>query len=105
MIIYVLYVMCKICDNLNLCYVMICNCLFLEKKALINCPNLVNFKLSGKSSRLGFLDLKGCDRLKYIEFNVENLEILEYTSPIDCFSFKHVLKIAEVYLHFYGINE
>ncbi|KAK1380455.1 F-box domain-containing protein [Heracleum sosnowskyi] len=81
---------------------MICNCLFLEKMVLINCPNLVNFKLTSKGSRLRFLDLQGCDGLKYIELYAENLEILEYTGQTDCFSFKHVPKLAEVYLRFYG---
>ncbi|KAL6535910.1 hypothetical protein OROHE_012754 [Orobanche hederae] len=84
--------------------VMIGNCLFLERMELINCHNLVNFKLTSRSSRLRFLDLNGCDGLKYVELYADSLEILEYTGQTDCFSFKHVPKLAEVYLRFYGRN-
>lgn len=82
--------------------VMLSNCLFLETVVLKGCPELVNFKLTNRSSRLRFLAIKSCCRLNYFELDAENLEIFEYTGQIDHFLFKHVPKLAEVYFCFCG---
>lgn len=82
--------------------VMLSNCLFLETVVLKGCPELVNFKLMNRSSRLRFLAIKSCCRLNYFELDAENLEIFEYTGQIDHFLFKHVPKLAEVYFCFCG---
>ncbi|KAL1807498.1 hypothetical protein ACET3Z_024488 [Daucus carota] len=82
--------------------IMLCNCSFLEKLVLKSCTELVNFKLTNRSSRLRFLSIKSCCRLNYFELDAENLEIFEYTGQIDRFMFKHVPKLAEVYFCFCG---
>lgn len=74
---------------------MLSNCLFLERLIVESCPFFVNFRLTNRNSRLKFLAIKSCYRLKDIELYAKNLEILQCTGRIKRLLFKHVPQLAE----------
>lgn len=80
---------------------MLCNCLLLEKMVVDSCRDLVNFRLTNRSSRLKSLTIKRCLKLNDFELYAENFEILEFTDQLECFMFRHVLKLAEVFFLFF----